>query len=752
MVQATKLLLLANASSGTVIPKAAYSPKGLYKYLIRQCQKLPHEEISAYYKHHVRQSFNQHADESDPERVDQIINQAVKDIDWVLKKVTFYILSTIHHRNSEVKVLTPFKFFHALSTLTSRPELVIPHVRSTDIEWSSIDPEITKCYNNHNTSNVFDYLYSAIYHNGKCEPSMHVAEFSGSLQEETINSWLLPNSEIKRVELKRFIHHRPNKESKLGWSSKVLERWDFDNGTVEILPILGQSQKPLPQAPFVTLIAKYSSNDKLASITVTPYLGPLETETDETFQIFKRSVVPKVLEWMSNAYVVDPPKLSRLRARPHSFVSNSIYWLFYDLIKSEPAEKVKSIWKESTDPVKFIHEDIGIASYIASFIYGETSLYRPNSNKDIVKILDLGCGNGLLCFFLSQILSLYSKDVNVVGFDIRKRRLWEDLQGLDSRQEMKDLLQSTMTLPKPLPDSKDNKVEFTLTERAFLPHVMDDLIQDFGMAKEDSPQQSLWIIGNHSDELTPWIPVVSRRLKASGFFIIPCCPFDFYQKYQRRGDVPGSSLYYNYIEYTCTIGDKYGYQPTLEKLRIPSTKNICLVGLDCSRRFEEGILSARVEDVISQLNSGDQGNPLSKFVPRTVESAMENPVLEPRVAIAIVEKIFGLLVKPWNETVHGDEWYTGREDLTFAEITNALSIEEREMLKGKGRGLRTLVKSNRHLLMMNGNIIKLRMPDANDIGNVRTSSRDKIKSRDCYFKTNHPQGCPLPDNLCSYRH
>ncbi|CAL8115668.1 unnamed protein product [Orchesella dallaii] len=89
MVQTTKLLLLANIttnSTGTLIPKAVYSPKGLYKHLIRQCNKLPHEEISAYYKHHVRQSFNQHADESDPERVNQIINQAVKDIEWVLKK------------------------------------------------------------------------------------------------------------------------------------------------------------------------------------------------------------------------------------------------------------------------------------------------------------------------------------------------------------------------------------------------------------------------------------------------------------------------------------------------------------------------------------------------------------------------------------------------------------------------------------------------------------------------------------------
>jgi hypothetical protein len=34
----------------------------------------------------VRQGFNQHSDESDEERVQMIIQQAVKDSDWIMKK------------------------------------------------------------------------------------------------------------------------------------------------------------------------------------------------------------------------------------------------------------------------------------------------------------------------------------------------------------------------------------------------------------------------------------------------------------------------------------------------------------------------------------------------------------------------------------------------------------------------------------------------------------------------------------------
>ncbi len=31
------------------------TPKGLYKYLLRQCNRIPHPELQKYYKHHIRQ-------------------------------------------------------------------------------------------------------------------------------------------------------------------------------------------------------------------------------------------------------------------------------------------------------------------------------------------------------------------------------------------------------------------------------------------------------------------------------------------------------------------------------------------------------------------------------------------------------------------------------------------------------------------------------------------------------------------------
>lgn len=39
-----------------------------------------------HYKHHVRQSYASHCDETDPKRVQQIIDRAIQDADWLMKK------------------------------------------------------------------------------------------------------------------------------------------------------------------------------------------------------------------------------------------------------------------------------------------------------------------------------------------------------------------------------------------------------------------------------------------------------------------------------------------------------------------------------------------------------------------------------------------------------------------------------------------------------------------------------------------
>ncbi|GBL96446.1 hypothetical protein AVEN_177361-1, partial [Araneus ventricosus] len=53
--------------------KVIKNPLHLYRYLLRECKKLP-TNAQDHYRHHLRQSFNSHLDETNPERIEQIMS------------------------------------------------------------------------------------------------------------------------------------------------------------------------------------------------------------------------------------------------------------------------------------------------------------------------------------------------------------------------------------------------------------------------------------------------------------------------------------------------------------------------------------------------------------------------------------------------------------------------------------------------------------------------------------------------------
>lgn len=66
------------------------------------------------------------------------------------------------------------------------------------------------------------------------------------------------------------------------------------------------------------------------------------------------------------------------------------------------------MWPETTDPLKFVYEDIAIAAYLLMF-WGN----KPQ------KFVDLGCGNGLLVHILN------SEGHHGIGYDLKSRKIWK---------------------------------------------------------------------------------------------------------------------------------------------------------------------------------------------------------------------------------------------------------------------------------------------------------------------------------------
>ncbi|CAM4554372.1 unnamed protein product [Leuciscus chuanchicus] len=63
------------------------TPVQLYRFLLRCCKLLPSAAMQKHYQHAIRQSYNSHADEDDPERIQMIIQRAISDAEWILTKV-----------------------------------------------------------------------------------------------------------------------------------------------------------------------------------------------------------------------------------------------------------------------------------------------------------------------------------------------------------------------------------------------------------------------------------------------------------------------------------------------------------------------------------------------------------------------------------------------------------------------------------------------------------------------------------------
>jgi tRNASer (uridine44-2'-O)-methyltransferase len=107
----------------------------------------------------------------------------------------------------------------------------------------------------------------------------------------------------------------------------------------------------------------------------------------------------------------------------------------------------------------------------------------------------------------------------------------------------------------------------------------------------------VFILGNHADELTPWVPILSTICSSSGYLSIPCCAWTFDGRYDRSRDVPyppptpnfadslnlgdegsNTSSYSMYRIWLASLSSFCGWEVECEVLRIPSTRNWAIIG------------------------------------------------------------------------------------------------------------------------------------------------------------------------------
>lgn len=397
------------------------------------------------------------------------------------------------------------------------------------------------------------------------------------------------------------------------------------------------------------------------------------------------------------------------------------------------------IWPERTDPAKFVYEDVAIASYLLMIWQQER---EEKGGTKLQSFVDLGCGNGLLVYILSM------EGHKGFGIDLRKRQIWD-------------------IYPK----------EVDLRVEAIVPSD-ENLYPDID-----------WVIGNHSDELSPWVPVIAARSSFTcRYFVLPCCAYDFNGKKFQRGN-SNISQYEAFMEYVRKVSDVCGYETKVDRLKIPSTKRICLIGYDRSERevVKNGSTSFRqlngdiTEFIASRTISADAENVLAEggghnlwsgqFKPRESVEAVKNCT---KVNKSVVSEIVALVFQQILSTEHFDDnlfagkWNRGK-GVPITELAKLLPRDKLGELKSECGGLQTLLRNHHQIFEVRGGEVKLRIPvtieekkkqlqegQRDRKGNQRKNQGPvremHFQLKPCFFFNNHPGGCPLGDDVCTFKH
>ncbi|XP_046741159.1 probable tRNA (uracil-O(2)-)-methyltransferase [Diprion similis] len=445
--------------------------------------------------------------------------------------------------------------------------------------------------------------------------------------------------------------------------------------------------------------------------------GKEEVCEDSSFKWLKEQFFPRFVKWANS----DSPG-SSLISGSLNLISAEKYAILYNKLKIKYGTEMVKVWPENTDPAKFVYEDVAIATYLL-LIWEMERATRDIKEKQ--SFVDLGCGNGLLVHILA------SEGHPGFGIDLRKRGIW-DLYPKSTRLEVRTIVPSASSL---------------------FPEID-------------------WLIGNHSDELTPWIPVIAARSShRCRFFLLPCCAYEFNgRKYQR--DSAAKSQYFEYMNYIKNVCQQCGFKTDMDKLRIPSTKRICLIGRDriytkdrtdvqeaAIRELINARSASRKDNVTDSSDPSDQSLWSADFKPRENVERVRNCTKIDRGLISDIVNLVAeqLLCKVRMIDIQSsnEKWNAGGQ-IELSEVARLLPQEALKELKSECGGVQTLLKNNSHIFQVIQGKVQFRVPgtriDVTPKKNKRNNSKLAKKTKPCWFYLNHPNGCPLNEEICCYKH
>lgn len=408
--------------------------------------------------------------------------------------------------------------------------------------------------------------------------------------------------------VRRIIPRNPSKDAIINQSCLVLEHANKQDVLIIYTPhIQNQEQCPyyIPKVAAVGILFQPNSLSVhyIPFAEMMPQLNFLETNifTDQ-----QQRIVRTALRLLQTAYKHSKgckngysPKVK------HDLIVDKVkFQKKYLELKQKYGSYLVENWMESTDPKKHAFEEIAIAAFLLE-LWDLKYKGKYLANNSDFEFRDLGCGNGILTYILIM------EGCNGLGIDARTRKTWQMFPE-KVQQHLKQqvivpsiLLRPNIQMKYLNPNLTDNNMVFQIpahndliSDKATILYTSKDLIESkhINIAEftttANASFENIFVIGNHSDELTCWIPLLGYP-----FMVIPCCSHNFSGAKHRfrqkqfasktnnnsRKDPQQSSLstYGALVEKVIDVSKRAGWDPVeKEMLRIPSTRNAAVIGIN----------------------------------------------------------------------------------------------------------------------------------------------------------------------------
>lgn len=501
----------------------------------------------------------------------------------------------------------PQYFLEVTRNLLANPNLTAPHLARAELSYQSFnDPT----FNPHaQTSNE---LASIVRHlRSECRPQLVEGGVQGYELEYTVVRKLVPRNPKLDDSIMQTCHLFVSEGDVVVRCGKSGEKEEAEEETVKaerymiiyIPHVTDHERMPFyhPKVRALAIVYTYfpsSSSSPSSSTLVTPNTGTLSIHYDlfPTLPMNGR-LARTALKLLEVIHKHARGRAGGYTKRVHhdQVIEQKRFQDTYAYLKGKYARRLLEGWVEQTPPEKHVFEDLGIAAFLEEVwvdMYGggkhsvspastgekessqregdETSREerKRTAQANFPGFVDIGCGNGLLVHILNN------QGWHGWGFDARRRKTWDTFPPAHTAKLHEMLLvpeilqsaSSTMTATMDFPSTRHHNGVFT---------------------------PGTFIVSNHADELTPWTPILAH-LNASPFIAIPCCSHDFAGT-RFRAPVHGKhvvhdpttveskknkapSAYASLCSWLCHLTEATGYKVEKEHLRIPSTRNIAVLG------------------------------------------------------------------------------------------------------------------------------------------------------------------------------